>query len=148
MDTATRFSRLIGPLRRAVLRTRRADKGLPDLPEAQIELLRLLAGAGRLTPREAAARLRIAPSTVSNLVRTMTAAGLVERTPSSTDLRTVHLSASAAALGMLDRYDHLSTIALRRALESLSPQSRKAIEHALPALDELLVALEAETGGV
>ncbi|MFC5724683.1 MarR family winged helix-turn-helix transcriptional regulator [Streptomyces gamaensis] len=147
MDTATRLSRLIGPLRRAVLRTRRADDGLPDLPEAQIELLRLLAGSKRLTPREAAARLRVAPSTISNLVRTMSGAGLVERTPSSTDLRTVHLSASAAALDMLDRYDRVSTAALRRAVEGLSPRSREAIEHALPALDELLVALEAEEAG-
>src|ERR1044072_3048564 len=40
MDTATDLGRLIGPLRRAVLlRTRRAED-LPDLPEAQIELLR------------------------------------------------------------------------------------------------------------
>src|SRR4051812_45746818 len=33
------LSALLGPLRRAVLRRTRATEGLPDLPEAQIELL-------------------------------------------------------------------------------------------------------------
>lgn len=144
MDTATEFGRLLGPLRRAVLRTRRSA-GLPDLPEAQIELLRVLAGAGTITPREAAIRLKAAPSTVSNLLRTMTAAGLVERTPSPTDLRTVHLTASPRALEMLDRYDRTSTAALRRALDELSPENRRALDRSLPALAELLTALEAET---
>ncbi|MFJ5035258.1 MarR family winged helix-turn-helix transcriptional regulator [Streptomyces sp. NPDC088560] len=145
MDTATEFGRLIGPLRRAVLRTRRAE-ALPDLPEAQIELLRVLYEAGALTPREAAARLRVAPSTVSNLVRTMTASGLIERTPSSTDLRTVQLTASPHALDLLDRYDRVSTGALRRALVDLAPESRQALDQALPALAELLTALEDERG--
>ncbi|MCX5323714.1 MarR family winged helix-turn-helix transcriptional regulator [Streptomyces sp. NBC_00120] len=143
MDTATELGRLLGPLRRAVLRTRRTVN-LPDLPEAQIELLRALTETGSATPREVATRLRIAPSTVSNLVRTMTAAGLVERTPSATDLRTVRLTASPKAMDMLDRYDRTSTAALHRALEDLAPQSREALEQALPVLAELLTVLEAE----
>ncbi|MEV5947844.1 MarR family winged helix-turn-helix transcriptional regulator [Streptomyces sp. NPDC006692] len=145
MDTATEFGQLLGPLRRAVLRTRRSDD-LPDLPEAQIELLRALCGTGPLTPREAAARLRVAPSTVSNLVRTMTASGLIERTPSSTDLRTVHLAASPRAVDLLDRYDRVSTRALQGALDQLTPQSREAIDRALPALAELLATLEDGNG--
>ncbi|EMF01903.1 MarR family transcriptional regulator [Streptomyces mobaraensis NBRC 13819 = DSM 40847] len=141
MDTATELGRLLGPLRRAVLRTRRSE-GLPDLPEAQIELLRVLAETGSITPREAAIRLRAAPSTISNLVRAMTAAELVERTPSATDLRTVNLSATPRALDMLDRYDRTSTAALRRALDALPPADRLAIDEALPALADLLVTLE------
>ncbi|UFQ19915.1 MULTISPECIES: MarR family winged helix-turn-helix transcriptional regulator [Streptomyces] len=143
MDTATEFGRLIGPLRRAILRTRRTA-GLPDLSEAQIELLRALAEAGPLSPRQAADRLRLAPSTVSNLLRTMTAAGLVERKPSTTDLRTVRLTASPTALEMLHAYDRTSTAALHRALAELTPNSREAIERALPALAELLTVLETD----
>ncbi|MEV0241662.1 MarR family transcriptional regulator [Streptomyces sp. NPDC050674] len=146
MDTATDLGRLIGPLRRAVLvRTRRAAD-LPDLPEAQIELLRVLSDAGGLAPREVAARLRVAPSTVSNLIRAMTAAGLVERKPSSTDLRTVTLTASPHALDLLSRYDRVSAQALRQALTALAPDSRRAIEEALPALTELIGALEGQRG--
>ncbi|MFJ8593407.1 MarR family winged helix-turn-helix transcriptional regulator [Streptomyces sp. NPDC093598] len=144
MDTATDLGRLIGPLRRAVLlRTRRAAD-LPDLPEAQIELLRVLSDAGALAPREVATRLRVAPSTVSNLVRAMTASGLVERKPSSTDLRTVTLVASPHALDLLSRYDRVSTETLRHALTALTPDSRRAIEEALPALTELIGALEVQ----
>jgi DNA-binding MarR family transcriptional regulator len=146
MDTAAEFGRLVGPLRRAILRTRRTAD-LPDLPEAQIELLRALAEAGPLSPRRAADRLRLAPSTISNLVRTMTTAGLVERVPSTTDLRTVRLAASPAALEMLHTYDRTSTATLRRALATLTPNSREAIEHALPALAELLAVLEADQPG-
>ncbi|MFB7505741.1 MarR family winged helix-turn-helix transcriptional regulator [Streptomyces broussonetiae] len=146
MDTATEFGRLLGPLRRAVLRTRRLE-GLPDLPEAQIELLRVLADSGPLSPSDAAARLNAAPSTVSNLVRTMTAAGLVERTPSATNLRTVQLTASPRALVMLERYDRISTAALRQALDNLRPDSRRVIDQALPALAELLAGLEAAGPG-
>ncbi|MGW2640210.1 MarR family winged helix-turn-helix transcriptional regulator [Streptomyces sp. NPDC001348] len=142
MDTATDLGRLIGPLRRAVLlRTRRAED-LPDLPEAQIELLRVLSDAGPLAPREVAARLRVAPSTVSNLVRVMTASGLIERRPSATDFRTAILAASPRALDLLSRYDRVSTDALRHALAELAPDSRQAIAEALPALTELLGALE------
>ncbi len=100
VDTASEFGRLIGPLRRAVLRTRLAED-LPDLPEAQIELLRALEIVGTATPSELAAQLRVAPSTISNLVRTMTAAGLVRRTPSTTDLRTVQLGLSPKSRDML-----------------------------------------------
>ncbi|GAA2231857.1 MarR family winged helix-turn-helix transcriptional regulator [Streptomyces indiaensis] len=142
MDTATDLGRLIGPLRRAMLlRTRRAED-LPDLPEAQIELLRILSEAGPLAPGEVATRLRVASSTVSNLVRVMTASGLVERRPSSTDLRTVMLVASPRALDLLGRYDRVSTQELRQALGALAPDRRRAIEEALPALRELIGVLE------
>ncbi|MGA5205615.1 MarR family winged helix-turn-helix transcriptional regulator [Streptomyces variegatus] len=146
MDTATGLGRLIGPLRRAVLLRTRRSADLPDLPEAQIELLRALSDAGALPPREVATRLRVAPSTVSNLVRAMTAAGLVERKPSSTDLRTVTLVASPHALDLLSRYDRVSAEALRRALAALPPDSRQAIDEALPALTELIEALEEQHG--
>lgn len=146
MDTAAEFGRLIGPLRRAVLRTRHAE-GLPDLPEAQIELLRVLEHAGTPTAREVATRLGVAPSTVSNLVRAMSTAGLVQRTPSAIDLRNVHLSLTPKACDMLERYDRVSTAALRCAMKSLTPQRRNALEQALPALADLITALSSQSQG-
>jgi DNA-binding MarR family transcriptional regulator len=143
VDTAVEFGRLIGPLRRAVLRTRH-EEGLPDLPEAQIEVLRVLEHTGTPTPREVAARLGVAPSTVSNLVRAMSTAGLVQRTPSATDLRNAHLTLTPKARDMLKRYDRVSTAALRRAMKSLTPQRRKALEQALPALADLITALSGQ----
>lgn len=139
---------LLGPLRRAVLRSTRNAEGLPDLPEAQIELLRALAAApDGLSPGAAAARLRIAPSTVSNLVRAMSAARLVERLRPEHDQRTVVLTASDRALELLRRYDRASTAALTRVVEELPPADRASLESALPALHRLVEALEAADPG-
>ncbi|RRQ73060.1 ArsR family transcriptional regulator [Streptomyces griseofuscus] len=94
---------LPGPLRRAVLRATRNVEGLPDLPEAQLELLRVLSSSPEgLSPGSAATRVRVAPSTVSNLVRAMSAAQLVERVRPDHDQRTVVLNASKEALNLLE----------------------------------------------
>ncbi|MEU3529750.1 MarR family winged helix-turn-helix transcriptional regulator [Streptomyces sp. NPDC038707] len=138
---------LLGPLRRAVLRATRNAEGLPDLPEAQIELLRALSSSPEgLSPGAAAARVRVAPSTVSNLVRVMSAARLVERVRPEHDQRTVVLTASQEALHLLERYDRASTAALTRVVEELSDTDRAALHQALPALDRLVTALETSDG--
>ncbi|MFI6930140.1 MarR family winged helix-turn-helix transcriptional regulator [Streptomyces sp. NPDC050287] len=144
-DVALELGRLLGPLRRAVLRATRTTEGLPDLPEAQIELLRVLTADGPLAPREVAARLRIAPSTVSNLVKALVAAGLVERTADPDDARAVVLAPSARALDLLARYDRASASALARAVADLPPADRATLAAALPVLDGLVPALEART---
>ncbi|MER7394599.1 MarR family transcriptional regulator [Streptomyces sp. NPDC000151] len=141
MDTAASLSHLLGPLRRAVLRSTRTAEGLPDLPEAHIELLRVLSADGPLGTGAVAARLSVSPSTVSNLVRAMAAAGLVERRPSATDARSVGLSATPAALELLARYDRASTRALQEALHGLPPGDRAAVDKAIPALERLAASL-------
>ncbi|MFF5103275.1 MarR family winged helix-turn-helix transcriptional regulator [Streptomyces sp. NPDC000134] len=134
---------LLGPLRRAVLRATRNAEGLPDLPEAQIELLRALSTSPEgLSPGAVAARLRVAPSTVSNLVRTMSAARLVERVRPAHDQRTVVLTASREAQDLLRRYDRASTAALTRVVDALAPADRAVLARALPALDRLVAELE------
>jgi DNA-binding MarR family transcriptional regulator len=135
------LSSLLGPLRRAVLRRTRAAEGLPDLPEAQIELLRLLVARGGLPPSRAAAELNVAQSTISNLLRAMTAEKLVDRLPTPGDGRGAMLVASARARVLLDRYDRASAAMLREALAGLPPTDRRAVEYAVPALRRLLAAL-------
>ncbi|MGW2712248.1 MarR family winged helix-turn-helix transcriptional regulator [Streptomyces sp. NPDC001356] len=138
---------LLGPLRRAVLRATRNAEGLPDLPEAQIELLRALSSSPEgLSPGAVAERLRVAPSTVSNLVRTMSGARLVERVRPEHDQRTVILTASQEALNLLERYDRASTAALTQVVEELPDSDRAALDQALPALDRLVTALQAVHG--
>jgi DNA-binding MarR family transcriptional regulator len=141
MDTAARLSRLLGPLRRAILRGTRDRAALPDLSEAQIELLRVVAD-GPVPVREAAERLRVASSTVSNLVRSMTAGGLVERRASDTDLRSVELVASRHARQLLSRYDEVSQLTLNNAFARLDPVERAALDQALPVLERLLTHLD------
>ncbi|WP_406690831.1 MarR family transcriptional regulator [Saccharopolyspora sp. ID03-671] len=146
LDTAAlEFTRLLGPLRRAVLRASRQAADLPDLPEAQIELLRLLVADGPLSPREAATALQVAPSTISNLVKTMRAAGLVARDSDPEDARTARLSATDTALDLLDRYDRASASALRRSLAQLPAAERARLDAALPALRALTAAVDSHT---
>jgi len=143
MDPAHEFSRVLGPLRRSVLRRTREAAGLPDLPDAQIELLRTLEAMPRVGVREVAEHLQVAPSTVSNLVRTMLAKGLVERRVSATDLRAVELEASPAALDLLRRYDEVSTKLIDEAIGRLGAADRRALLRAIPALSQLLASIEA-----
>ncbi|GAA5167069.1 MarR family winged helix-turn-helix transcriptional regulator [Amycolatopsis dongchuanensis] len=142
MDAAAELGRLLGPLRRAVLRAARTAADLPDLPEAQIELLRVLVAEGPLGPRTVAARLHVAPSTVSNLVKAMLAADLVERVPAPDDLRTVRLSASVKARDLLNRYDRTSSATLARTIAELPAEERAVLETALPVLARLVEKLE------
>ncbi|GCB52858.1 MarR family winged helix-turn-helix transcriptional regulator [Streptomyces sp. NL15-2K] len=82
----------------------------------------------------------MAPSTVSNLVKTMIASGLVERHPSPHDLRTVGLTATAAALELLDRYDRTSSAALAAAIAELGALDEAVLSRALPVMERLLAA--------
>lgn len=141
MEAAQEFGRLVGPVRRALLRTRLREN-LPDIPEAQIEVLRALESAEPMTSKALAGRLRVAPSTISNLLRTMSSAGLVLRTPSTVDLRIVELALTPRARGLLGRYDRVSDAALQDAFGRLTASDRRALERAVPALRALLQALE------
>lgn len=141
MDSAAALGQIVGPLRRALIRATRLAAQLPDLPEAQIELLRALSTARSATPGELAAALRLSPSTVSNLVRTMTAPGLLDRSPSTDDLRVVVLSATPAGERLLERYTDASNAALEVALSAVSAEDRAALEAAAPALRRLVRAL-------
>ncbi|GAA4675604.1 MarR family winged helix-turn-helix transcriptional regulator [Frondihabitans cladoniiphilus] len=140
--TAALLVRDVGPLRRALAKAARAAADLPDLPDAQIEVIRELAASGPQSPGDLAARLRLARSTVSNLVTTLVAAGLVERAAEPSDLRSVTLSASPVALDRMRRYDVLGAQVVERALESLPANDRAALAAAAPALAELTRQLE------
>jgi DNA-binding MarR family transcriptional regulator len=80
---------------------------------------------------------------VSNLVKALAAAGLVERAADPDDARAVVLTPSARALDLLARYDRASASALVRAVADLPPADRATLAAALPVLDGLVPALEA-----
>nr|WP_281372979.1 MarR family transcriptional regulator [Kineococcus aurantiacus] len=116
------------------------------MPEAQVELLRLLAERGPLTPSQLAATLRLARSTISNLLRTTGAAGLTERAPGGGDLRVVSVSATAAALTLLARYDRASATTVASAAARLSAEERASLPALVAVVGRLLEVLDAEDG--
>jgi len=136
-ERAASLSHLLGPLRRSLLRAAQGAGDLPDIPDAQIELLRTLAQSDGATPGALAAELGLARSTVSNLVKTMAASGLVDRSLSDSDGRSTVLSPSPAARALLDRYDRASATLLDEVFDRLSADERARIDGALPVLQRL-----------
>jgi DNA-binding MarR family transcriptional regulator len=142
---AAELSRVLGPLRRAVLRATRAAEGLPDLPDSHIEILRTVADSPAITPRAIADRLGLARPTVSNLINSMKREGLLTLARSDDDARVVHVTVTKFAAGLLNRYDKASERILSASLNDLVPAQRAAIIAALPALFQLQSNLTSDT---
>jgi DNA-binding MarR family transcriptional regulator len=130
-------------VRRAARRAARRSWQTEPLPPAQSELLRLAAATPGLTVAQAAAELRLAPNTVSTLIGKLTAQGLIERVPSSTDGRSVRLAATASARKRLAEWRDLRADLAGRALDGLAAPDRAALAAAIPALLRLAGLLEA-----
>lgn len=141
-SAAAALSRILGPLRRAVLRATRAAEELPDLPDTHIEILRAVAATPAITPKAIAEQLGLARPTVSNLIQAMRRAGLLFLERDDDDARLVHVSATDFAAELLRRYDSASEQILRAAMKELAPAERAAIAAALPALTRLQTILQ------
>lgn len=134
--TAGSLAHQLGPLRRAVLRASRSAADLPDIPDAQIELMRALAAADN-TPSDLADSLGLARSTVSNLISQLEREQLVERHLVAGDGRRTRVALTPLAQARLRTFDESATRVLAEALRGLDPGDVAAITAALPALDRL-----------
>ncbi len=138
-----RLSGLISPLRRGLLRATRSAEHLPDIPDAQVEVLRALPDGTVRSPAEIAEELSLNRATVSNLLRTMERAGLVSRDADPLDGRRVEVRASARAVSLLRRFDDASANLLAEAIAALPDDDRTALGAALPALERLRDEMQA-----
>ncbi|WP_137845013.1 MarR family transcriptional regulator [Microbacterium sp. 2FI] len=146
---ATRLTAVISPLRRALLSAARAQEGLPDIPDAQVEIIRALPRGTVASPSELAVRLGLGRSTVSNLLAAMERSGLVTRRTRSEDRRQVDVEASPEALGYFGRFDAAASSIVTAAAASLSAHDIDALAAAVPALErlrDLLVDRQLEGG--
>jgi DNA-binding MarR family transcriptional regulator len=134
---------LLRGLWRAAARVAHADESLPPLPEAQIEVLHVLAARGPMSPAQIAGALQLARPTVSNLIRVMTDRGLVKRWRSDTDGRAVLLSLTADAEALMESVRRRRVEAFGRALSPLPASVRAQLTLAVPVLVQLQQALEA-----
>ena len=138
-----RLSAIISPLRRSLLRAARTAEHLPDIPDAQVEVLRALPVGTVRSPAEIAEELTLSRTTVSNLLGTMETAGLVTRETDPHDRRRVAVRASARAASLLDRFDQASATLLAEAIEALPDDDRVVLGAALPALERLRDEMQA-----
>jgi DNA-binding MarR family transcriptional regulator len=139
MDPAAvaRLNGAILPLRRALVKLARTDLRLPELPDSQIELLRALPPGAVRPPGELADELGLSRPAVSNLLKTMEAAGLVSRHVAESNRRYVDVKASPRAIRRLGRFDRASARRLGEAIETLTEDEREALAAALPALERV-----------
>jgi DNA-binding MarR family transcriptional regulator len=139
-----RLASVISPLRRTLLAAARAAEQLPEVPDAQIEIIRALPRGSAATPGELAHRLGLSRPTVSNLLRAMESAGLITRTPRAGDRRQVQVAASARALDLFERFDRAGAALVADAAATLRAADRQALAAALPALERLRDAITAQ----
>ncbi|WP_328395967.1 MarR family transcriptional regulator [Nocardia sp. NBC_00416] len=137
-----RLAAVISPLRRTLLTAARAVERLPEIPDAQIEIIRALPRGSVTTSGELAGRLGLSRSTVSNLLTAMEASGLIERRPRPGDRRRIEIRTTARARDLFDRFDLASSALVTDAAATLDPADRAALAAALPALEHLREALQ------
>lgn len=141
-ETGESLMRLLPPLRRAIVQAVRAAEGLPDLPEAQVLMLRTLETSGPVTPGQLADELHLARPTVSNLVRELVNNGLLDRNPSEQDGRSVLLELTDHARDLLEAFNRGREEVLAKALRSIPDGDRENLAAAVPSLALLLKQLQ------
>jgi len=144
VDLAGELLTAISAVRRIARRAVRAAWREEPLPPAQSELLRLAAARPGITVAEAAHELRLAPNTVSTLVGRLTAAGLLDRTRATSDGRSVLLTVTTKATRRIAEWRDLRAELAAQALDRLTPDDRRALTDAVPALLRFAAQLEEE----
>ncbi|TYC01441.1 MarR family transcriptional regulator [Micromonospora sp. WP24] len=136
-ESMARLGALVGDLHRLLRRsaTRRANRA--ELPDAQAELMLLVHAHPGVSVKEAAARMRTAPNTVSTLVRDLVTAGLVLRERDPVDGRVARLRSTEAARQRIAEHHRHRVALLTDALNQLDPEARDALTAAVPHLERL-----------
>jgi DNA-binding MarR family transcriptional regulator len=121
-----------------VLRRMAARRGGPaTLPDAQVELLRLVQRRPGISVKEAAEALRTAPNTVSTLVGDLAGAGLLRRDRDPGNRRVVRLELTEGAHQRLDEYLRRRQLILAEALATLDATALAELAAAVPHLMRL-----------
>lgn len=121
---------------------RTADPG-NTLSVAQLELLSCLAENPGVRPGRLAQLLKLAPNSVTTMVTGLHTRELVTRTSGSDDRRTVALRLTEAGEAAVADWQARNEEILRAALGRLHPAWQHLLGASLPALHELVGAIDA-----
>jgi DNA-binding MarR family transcriptional regulator len=138
-ELATVVARLRRVLRRTVRRT-----AVDPLPPAASEVLISVAERPGVGVNEVADELRLAPNTVSTLVRQLVDRDLVVRSTDPVDRRAARLDITPAARARIEAHQDRRAETMERALAHLAPADREVLARAVPLLHRLTDALEAD----
>lgn len=109
-----------------------------SLSSTSLSTLDVLDVRGPQRVSDLAARERISQPGMTGLVTRLATAGLVERTSDPDDGRVALVRVTEAGCGELTEVRDARSAELRRRLEHLDPQDRRALELAVPALERLM----------
>ena len=132
----------LGAVQRVARQAVRLSAYAEALPPARSELLRLTARRPGISVAEAAQELRLAPNSVSTMVSTLAADGLLSRDRAAADGRSVLLTVTDKGTARIRQWKDIRAELAGRALERLSAADRQAIMAAVPALARLAKQME------
>ncbi len=132
-ETAERLRLSIARLAR--LLRQQDDSGLGPTVTAALSTV---AKHGPISLGDLAARERVAPPTVTKVVEKMVAAGLVERSPDSTDRRVSRVGVTALGLERLADFRDRRTAWLSERLNELDAVDLDRLEAAVDVLEQLV----------
>jgi DNA-binding MarR family transcriptional regulator len=140
--TGAALADVVAQLRRAMRRAARTADPANTLSVAQLELLSCLAETPGARPSQLARVLRLAPNSVTTLVNGLQARQLVTRTSGSGDRRTVALALTETGAHAVGQWQATNASILRAAVVGLHPGWQHLLTAALPALTELVSAID------
>lgn len=136
---------VVARLRRAMRRAARAAEATSTLSVAQLELLSCLADHPGARPSQLARQLRLAPNSVTTLVNGLSKQEMITRSDGGEDRRTVSLTLTAAGTEAVRTWHTANAEILSAALDDLHPAWRHLLTASLPALRELVRAIDTIT---
>jgi DNA-binding MarR family transcriptional regulator len=134
-DTALASSLRLAVMRLA--RRMRAERADTSLSLSQLAALATLDRHGPLTPSELAGQEKVQPPSMTRLVASLEAAGLVTRTAHPSDGRQVLLAVSPEGAALLHEDRQRREAWLAQRLRELDPDERAILRKAAAILDRL-----------
>jgi DNA-binding MarR family transcriptional regulator len=110
---------------------------LAELTGAQLDLVRLVRRRPGISVAEAAAELRVAPNTVSTLVRQLTNSGMLVRSTDRVDRRVARLELTPEMTEKVGRFRDRRVALLASAFAELPPIDRRRLETAVELLQNV-----------
>lgn len=140
--TADELLDALSAIRRALRHGASRPTELAGLTGSQLELVRVVRRNPGVSVADAAAALRVAPNTVSTLVRELTGRRVLVRKVDVDDRRVARLELAPGMRRRVEAWRDRRTVALDAALGSLSKGERAKLEDALSALEKLAERLQ------
>ena len=141
VSLADELLRAMGSIRRSGRRIAGRPVELSALTGAQLDLVRLVRRRPGVSVGEAAAELRLAPNTVSTLVRQLTAGGVLVRTSDAADRRVARLELTAGMQSKVGAFRDRRLAMLAAAMADLPPRDRRRVRGAVEVMGQLAAQL-------